>query len=77
VNCTAATLAQDDLVRWVDAIQQQLPGNGQNGANALPRGTVNVINLNDGTFRYTIQISWAEVGQGPNTPLTYVLELQI
>jgi len=77
VNCSQDDLAQDDLVRWVSAIQEQLPGNGQSGDNALPRGTVNVADLDDGTFRYTIQISWAEIGQDEDTPLTYVLELQI
>lgn len=70
-TCAPATLAQDDMARWLTAINDQLPGNG----NATPDGTIVVAPGAPPTSQYTIQVTWSEPGE--LQPLTYVLNMQI
>lgn len=72
VVCTPPQLAQDDMARWLTAIGQQLPGNG----NQTPDGTIVVLPGVPPTInQYTIQVSWSEPGE--LQALTYVLNMQI
>lgn len=69
-TCAPEALAQDDLARWLAAIREALPGNG----NDTPSGTIDVEPAVVPT-QYTITVTWSEPGEAQN--LTYVLPMQI
>jgi type IV pilus assembly protein PilV len=69
--CDPATLAQDDLARWLAAIATQLPGDG----GGTPAGTIAVAPGVPPTRQYTIEVTWSEPGEPQR--LTYVLNMQI
>lgn len=68
--CDQVTLAEDDLARWLAAIRDTLPGNG----NGTPSGTVAVDPATAPT-QYTITVTWSEPGEAQ--PLSYVVSMQI
>lgn len=74
VTCTPAQLAQDDLARWLEVINTQLPG-VPDANPRTPNGTVNVAPGAAGTRQYTIAVTWSEPGE--TQPLTYTLDMQI
>jgi type IV pilus assembly protein PilV len=69
LGCTPLALAQDDLSRWLVAIHDTLPGDGEQ----TPRGTVSV-DTSTTPFTYTLTISWSEPGVAG--PLSYVLDIR-
>lgn len=71
--CTPDALAEDDLARWLTAIDAQLPGRGNQNAS----GTVAVATpaAAPQTRQYSIVVSWFEPGE--QQALTYVLNMQI
>ncbi len=69
VNCDPVELAEDDQARWLEAIQNQLPGDG----NGTPDGTIEVDEAATPNL-YTITVSWSEPG---NEQLSYTLTMQI
>ena len=69
VNCSPLQLARDDQARWLQAIQNQLPGDGA----ATPDGTI-VVNEAAVPNEYVITVTWSEPG---NAQLSYTLTMQI
>jgi hypothetical protein len=64
-GCSAEAMAGHDLRRWFDAIEAQLPGGV---------GTVEVVPVALGEFRYTVRIAWAVSGSAQ--PAVYTLETE-
>lgn len=72
VICTPQELAQDDLQRWLTAINEQLPGTGA----SAPIGTIQGAQVpGTATWGYAIQVSWSEPGEDQR--LSYILNMQI
>jgi type IV pilus assembly protein PilV len=69
VNCSPVELAEDDQARWLQSIQNQLPGDGA----ATPDGTIDVDEAAIPN-QYTITVTWSEPG---NEQLSYILSMQI
>jgi type IV pilus assembly protein PilV len=67
-NCTMAQLAEDDLARWLDFVQQVLPAPGP---DAQP-GNVQYIPpdpaVSNSPERYRITVAWREPGMAQGTP---------
>jgi type IV pilus assembly protein PilV len=59
-NCTIEQLAQDDLARWIAAVQAALPPPGDED----PPATVEFTPAGGaGPDRYTVQVRWQEPGE--------------
>lgn len=65
-NCTIAQLAQDDLARWLVAVQAAMPPTGDAEPAALVEYTPGA---GGGPDRYTVQVRWQEPGEG--APFSY------
>jgi type IV pilus assembly protein PilV len=66
-NCTPATLAQDDLARWLVTLRAVMPGNAV--------GTVTFQDLPGPLDQYTVQVSWLESGDTAPSTSRVVMEL--
>ena len=68
--CTSAELAEDDLARWVEAIEATLPGR--------PLATANV-EVDDeappAANRYEVSVTWHEAGEENASTYTLMVEL--
>jgi type IV pilus assembly protein PilV len=65
-NCTIDELAQDDLARWIAAVQTALPPPG----GADPAAEVDFTPAaGGGPDRYTVQVRWQEPGE--TAPFSY------
>jgi type IV pilus assembly protein PilV len=71
-NCTIDELAEDDLARWISAVQTTLPAPGDGGAATeveyAPAAAA-------GPDRYTVLVRWQEPGEA--APFSYRSELLI
>ncbi|MEZ5499271.1 MAG: type IV pilus modification protein PilV [Steroidobacteraceae bacterium] len=72
-NCDPATLAEDDLARWLQTVQTLLPG----GAAGAPTGNVEYFAPPAAAQpeRYRVTVTWQEPGVA--NPLTFAAELLI
>jgi type IV pilus assembly protein PilV len=70
VVCTPQQLAEDDQRSWLDAIRNELPGNGAAPAS----GTIDVDQAASPP-QYEIKVTWFEPGGDP-AGSTYILTMQ-
>ncbi|MEZ5458308.1 MAG: type IV pilus modification protein PilV [Steroidobacteraceae bacterium] len=71
-NCTIAQLAEDDLARWIAAVQAALPPPGDDDPPALVEFTPAA---GGGPDRYTVQVRWQEPGE--TAPFAYSGEVLV
>jgi type IV pilus assembly protein PilV len=57
-GCSTAQMAANDLYRWQQAIAVALPGG---------TGTVTVAGITAASYKYTVTITWTEVGSSSAT----------
>jgi type IV pilus assembly protein PilV len=65
-NCTIEELAQDDLARWLAAVETALPPTGDEEPAAVVEFTPAA---GGGPDRYTVQVRWQEPGEA--APFSY------
>lgn len=71
-NCTLDQLAEDDLARWIAAVQAALPPPGDEDPPARVEFTPAA---GGGPDRYTVQVRWQEPGE--TAPFTYSGEVLV
>ncbi len=71
-NCTIAELAEDDLARWIAAVEAALPGPGDGGPATEVEYTPGVGGAPD---RYAVLVRWQEPGE--DLPFSYRSEILI
>lgn len=71
-NCTIEQLAEDDLARWIAAVQAALPPPGDEDPPARVEFTPAA---GGGPDRYTVQVRWQEPGE--TAPFTYSGEVLV
>jgi type IV pilus assembly protein PilV len=68
--CTPEELAEDDLARWIAAVQATLPG------RPLAEVDVQFVDVaGDAADRYTVSVTWHEAGE--EQPSTYTLVVEV
>ena len=70
ISCTPKTLAEGDQRSWLDAIRDELPGNGA----ATASGTI-LVDPAASPPQYQITVTWFEPGGDP-AGSTYILTMQ-
>ncbi len=70
LGCRQIALAQDDVSRWLVAIRDSLPGDG----NRTPNGTISVDTTTTPTT-YTITVSWSEPGTNRDSSCAIALQV--
>jgi type IV pilus assembly protein PilV len=69
-DCTPAELAEDDLARWLAAVEATLPG------RPLPEVDVQFVDVaGEAADRYTVTVTWHEAGEELESAYTLVVEV--